>query len=538
MIHFDAGHKGDGLASNDFQVSGDGLVKHDSSQSSGTSRRTFVKATAVATLGMAAWPGFALPAMASSQTPTLLSELVIDLDGGPDNLDPALTYSPRDWSIAHSIYDALLHFDAEGKIVPLAAESFTTTDAKTFDVKLRSGLKFHDGSPVTTAAITRSVDHIKASESQIADLFRGISKVEEIDDLRARIVTETASAWLPSQIVVWLMLFPEGMNDKTWSTAPVGSGPYKFESYDSGDRIVLVRNKEYIWGSPKGVPIADRVTYRFVPEAATRVADLSTKAAQIIVSVPSDQRDAVTRAGAEPVVEPILGTGFLRIATDTKPFDDPRVRQALNLALDVETIGKQLVAPESRRLASLFPDPRGVGFDRKLPVFAYDPDKARSLLADAGVGSGFATTLQLVTTEQKAVAEAIAAQLGEVGINVTIEQTELAAFNQGWPDVKAAPLRYATWRPLYDPHSLLSLMFLSTGFLSRHKNPKADALILAAAAEADVAKRQAIYEDLGRLFQEEPAAVYLWNVTSTYGVAPEAIDWQPRGDDYVIATRN
>jgi len=511
-------------------------MKHDASQR--VTRRTLVKTTAVATLGMAAWSGFRLPAMASSETPAILDELVIDLDGGPDNLDPALTYSPRDWSIAHSIYDALLHFDAEGKIVPLAAESFTTTDAKTFDVKLRSGLKFHDRSPVTTAAITRSIDHLRASDSQIADLFRGITKVEEIDDLHARIISETAAAWLPSQIAVWLMLFPEGMNDKTWSIAPVGSGPYKFESYDPGNRIVLSRNEEYTWGSPKGVPIADRVTYRFVPEAVTRVADLSTNAAQIIVSVPSDQRAAVTKAGAQSVVEPTLGTGFLRIATDTKPFDDPRVRQALNFALDVETIGKQLVAPESRRLASLFPDPRGVGFDPRLPVFPYDPDRARSLLAEAGVGNGFATTLQLVTTEQTAVVEAIAAQFGEVGIDVTIEQTELAAFNQGWPDVKGASLRYATWRPLYDPHSLLSLMFLSTGFLSRHKNPKADALILAAAAEADAAKRQAIYEELGRLFQEEPAAVYLWNVTSTYGVAPVAIEWQPRGDDYVIATRN
>ena len=490
----------------------------------------------VASMAAAGFAGFRLPGMASAQTPASMQELVIDLDGGPDNFDPALTYSPRDWSIAHSIYDALLHFDADGKIVPLAAESFTTTDARTFDVKLRSGLTFHDGTPVTSAAIARSVDHLKSSESQIADLFRGITKVDVIDDLHARIISEQAAAWLPSQIAVWLMLFPEGMSDKTWTSSPIGSGPYKFRSYDPGNEIVLERNENYTWGSPKGVPIADRITYRFVPAAATRVADVSTKAAQIIVSVPPDQRDAVVKSGAKTVVEPILGTGFLRIATDTKPFDDPRVRQALNHAVDVQTIATQLVAPEARRLASLFPDSRGVGFDPHLPTFAYDPDKARGLLADAGVGDGFATKLQLVSTERTVVVEAIAAQLGNVGIDVTIEQTELAAFNQAWPDPKAAPLRYATWRPMYDPHSLLSLMFLSTGFLSRYKNPKADELILAAATEADPAQREAIYQDLGRLFQDDPAAVYLWNITSAYGVAPEASSWQPRGDDYVIAT--
>lgn len=510
------------------------MLNRDSSHP--LSRRRFIQTAGAASVAMAGFARFKLPGIASAQTPVTMQELVIDLDGGPDNFDPALTYSPRDWSIAHSIYDALLHFDADGKIVPLAAETFTTTDAKTFDVKLRSGLTFHDGRPVTSAAITRSVDHLKTSESQIADLFRGITKVEEVDDLHARIISENAAAWLPSQIAVWLMLFPEGMSDKTWTSAPVGSGPYKFKSYDPGNQIVLERNEDYTWGSPKGVPIADRVTYRFVPAAATRVADISTKAAQIIVSVPPDQRDAVVKGGAKTVVEPILGTGFLRIATDTKPFDDPRVRQALNLALDVQTIATQLVAPEARRLASLFPDPRGVGFDPNLPVFPYDPDKARGLLADAGVGDGFATILQLVSTERTVVVEAIAAQLGEVGIDVTIEQTELAAFNQAWPDPKAAPLRYATWRPMYDPHSLLSLMFLSTGFLSRYKSPKADELILSAAIEADPARREGIYQELGRLFQSEPAAVYLWNVTSTYGVAPEAIDWQPRGDDYVIAT--
>ncbi|MGI8482787.1 MAG: ABC transporter substrate-binding protein [Thermomicrobiales bacterium] len=500
------------------------------------SRRKLVQTAGAASIAGAGLARFRLPGVTASQTPVTMQELVIDLDGGPDNFDPALTYSPRDWSIAHSIYDALLMFDTDGKIVPLAAESFTTADAKTFDVKLRFGLTFHDGTPVTSAAIVRSVDHLQKSESQIADLFRGITKVDVIDDLHSRIISEEAAAWLPSQIAVWLMLFPEGMSDKTWTSAPVGSGPYTFKSYDPGNQLVLERNESYTWGSPKGVPIADRVTYRFVPTAATRVADMSTKAAQIIVSVPPDQRDAVVKSGAQTVVEPILGTGFLRIATDTKPFDDPRVRQALNHAVDVQTIATQLVAPESRRLASLFPDPRGVGFDPKLTTFTYDPDKARALLADAGVGSGFATKLQLVNTERTVVVEAIAAQLGEVGINVTIEQSELAAFNQAWPDPKAAPLRYATWRPMYDPHSLLSLMFLSTGFLSRYKNPKADELILAAAKEADPAQREAIYQELGRLFQSDPAAVYLWNVTSTYGVASEASNWQPRGDDYVIAT--
>lgn len=467
-----------------------------------------------------------------------LAELAIDLDRGPDNLDPALAYSARDWSIVHSLYDSLLHFAADGEIVPLAAESFTSDDAANFHVVLREGLTFHDGTPVKAEAIARSVTHIQESESQIAALFQGISSVEVVDDRTAILHCKEPSAWLPSQIAVWLVLFPEGMDEQTWWTAPVGTGPYRFAAYDAGSSLTLVRNEAYFAGSPKGEAMADRVTYRFVSEAATRIADLATGAAQIVTSVPLDQRDAVADAGANAVVDPILGTSFIRIATDTKPFDDPRVCQALNHAIDVETIATTLVAPESHRLAALYPDPRGLGFDPALAPFAYDPDKARSLLAEAGLADGFDTTLQFVATEKTDALEAIASYLGEVGIRVTLEAAELAAFNQAWPDTSAPPLRYASWRPLYDPHSLLSLMYLSTGYLSRYANPAVDALILAAAAEADVDARTELYRELGREMQTAPGAVYLWNLVSGYGVAPEAGAWSPRGDDYTLAMAN
>lgn len=467
-----------------------------------------------------------------------LAELAIDLDRGPDNLDPALAYSARDWSIVHSLYDSLLHFSTDGTLIPLAAESFTSDDATTFQVVLREGLTYHDGSPVKAEAIARSVKHIQESDSQIAALFQGITSVEVVDDRTAILTCKEPSAWLPSQIAVWLVLFPEGADEQTWWEKPVGTGPYRFESYEVGSHLTLVRNEAYPADMAKGQPLADRVTYRFVPEAATRVADIATGAAQIVTSIPLDQRQAIADAGAESVVDPLLGTTFIRIATDTEPFDDPRVCQALNYAVDVETIATTLVAPEAHRLAALFPDPRGLGFDPELSPFVYDPDKARALLAEAGLADGFETTLQFVATEKTDALEAIAANLAEVGIRVTLQAAELAAFNQAWPDTGAPALRYASWRPLYDPHSLLSLMYLSTGYLSRYHNPAADTLILSAAAEPDADARKALYHELGNEMQRSPGAIYLWNLVSAYGVADEAKAWQPRGDEYTIAVVN
>jgi peptide/nickel transport system substrate-binding protein len=485
-----------------------------------------------------AWMALSRPTFGFAQTPAVdtADTIVIDMVAGPDYLDPALARSVRDWSIVHSIFDSIVHLSDSGEIVPLAAKTFTQVDDLTLEVTLRSGLTFHDGSPVRSDAIRRGIEWVQASEGPAVGNFSIITSVEEVDDLTARIVTATPAAWLLSQLAVWHVLFPESMTTELFTSAPVGSGPYRFVSGTAADQIQLERNPDYTWPSPKGQPIAESVTYRFVPESVTRIADLSTGQANIAQAIPLDQFDAITDAGASIVQTPILGVSFLRIATDTAPFDDPRVCQALNHAIDVETIAQQLVATESHRIASLFPDPRGIGYDPDLEPFTYDPDRARQLLTEAGHENGFDVDFQFAAGERDDLMEAIAGQLAEVGINVTLVSTDLATFNSQWQDPAAAPIRFVSWRPVFDPHTLLSLLFLGTGPLSRYANPEADAIITAAAEDTDPESRASRYRDLAALMQEQPAAVYLWNLTSTYAVDDAAAAWAPRADEYVIPT--
>lgn len=491
-------------------------------------------------VGFAPWAGgiAAQGTPAESPEPGLLEEVVIDLSGPPDHLTPALTYSVRDWSILHSVYDSLVDFGPDGELVPLAAEEFSSDDAMTFRVRLREGMTFHDGSPVTTAAITRSVQHIQDADSQISELYDVITEVREIDDLNAEIIASEPSAWLPSQIAVWGVLLPESATEESLATSPVGSGPYIFESYDPGSAITLRRNPDYFPGSPKGTALAERVVFRFVPEAATRVADLATGAAHIVAEIPVDQLAAIEESGHVALTAPILGTAFVRIATGVPPFDDPRVGQALNHAVDVQAIADALIGENANRLASIFPDTRGLGFDESLEPFAFDPDRARDLLAEAGYPDGFEAEIEIVAGSRSDVVESIVAYLADVGVRLSIVSSELAAFNQGWPDESAPPLRYATWRPLYDPHSYLSLVIDSDGFLSRYTNPTADELVRTGATASSPEEREAIYHDLGRELQEFPAAIYLWNLVSTYGVHSDLTGWQPRGDEYVIPVRS
>lgn len=499
-------------------------------------RRGLLRTAGAGSLVFGLGIGSALTTTAQTPGASPLEELVIDLAGVPESIDPALAYSARDWSIVHAIYDSPLGFAIDGTIQPLAAESVASIDELTLEIVLRPNLLFHDGSPVTSAAMTRSLEHLIATESEASSLFAGITEVEEVDELTARIVTDVPSPWLPAQTAVWLLLLPEGHTIDQALTAPVGSGPYRFESQDAGSSITLSRNPDYTWDSPKGQPMADQVTFRFVPEVSTRIADLATGTSHLITEIPSSQLAAVTDGGAISVEAPVVGSAFIRIATDVAPFDDPRVRQALNHAIDVGTIGEALVSPEARRLASLFPDSRSMAFNPDLEPYAYDPDGARQLLTAAGFDDGFEMELEMTSGARVDAAEAIAAQLAEVGIAVTITVADYTDFNATWNDDAAPALRMATWSPLYDPHTLLSLVFASEGFLSRYANPEADALIESAASEVDLNARASLYRELATLMYEDVPAVYLWNLTAGYGVVEEAAAWQPRGDEYVIPT--
>lgn len=491
-------------------------------------RRAFTLG-AIAVAGTAALGAAGAHAQVGTQT-----HLVIDLAGEPNTLDPALARSYRDWSLVHSIYDSVVTLGNDGEMRPLAADSVTLLDDVTWEIVLRKGMTFHDGTPVTSAAIQRGVERVANSEGPAANSFKVIESVDIVDDLTARFTTSTPAPWLLSQLAVWLVLMPELPADHDYEAEPIGSGPFRFNQREPGKSISLVRFDEHFAGSPKGEPVAASVEYRFVPDAVTRIADLAAGTVQIIDQVETDQRDVVTEGGGTVIEAPVLGTAFLRVVNDVEPFTDPRVTQAINHAIDVQSIASALVSPNASRLASLFPDDRAIGFDPELAPFAFDPDRARALLSEAGLADGFATTLQFTSGSRTDLMEAIAANLAEVGIDLTLEPIELAQFNGSWKEPDSAPLRFVTWRPMYDPYTLLSLMFSSEGFLSRYSDTEADSLIQDAAIETDPAARQEVYRELGRHFQEVPPAVFLWGLSALYGVRDLGSSWAPRSDEYLL----
>lgn len=499
------------------------------------SRRALMAGTGLTALGLAA---AVRPARAQEVEP--VASLTIDLASEPPTLDPALVYDADSWSVVHSIYDALVQYGPDGELEPLLAESLTLVDPQTYEIRLREGIVFHNGEPFDARSVSFSVAHLldPKTGTQVAGDFGVIESVEEVDSQTVRFHLTRPAPWLPALMAAYLaMLPPDYAADPAneFAANPVGTGPYRFAAWERGSAIELTLEPTYALAAIKGKPVASEVVYRFVPEATTRVADLLGGGAGLIRAVPVDQVEAVRRDGAEVIEQPISGSAWVRIPTDEAPFDDVRVRQALNHAVDVDAIVAALLGGSGQRLPTFFPE-GGLGFDPALAPYSFDPERARTLLAEAGYPDGFETRLSYASSEREEPIAAIAGYLAEVGIQAELERVETATFNGQWTDPAAASLRFVTWRPLFDPYSLLSLVVSNTGFLSRHDNPEAQALIDQAATETDPAARAAAYLALGGVLHEAPAAIYLWSLTSLYGATAGGPNWTPRPDDYILPT--
>jgi peptide/nickel transport system substrate-binding protein len=502
-------------------------------------RRRFMAGSAAAAIAAAMPSLLARPVAAQDASPAadlsdLVDEITIDLEVEPPSLDPALANDLNAWSVVHAIHDSLVNYDANGNAVPLLAESIVFTDPQTVRIVLRSGRVFHDGSPVTSESVKVALDHIRdpAVASQIADNFATIETVTLVDDLTVDFGLSAPAPYLLAQFAPWLTPFPASAVGKI-GQAPVGAGPYRFVSWAPGESVVIEADSNYPADSPKGRAIAKKVTFRFVPEAATRVADLLSGSATIIRAVPPDQTSAVTDGGANVVTQPVTGIAFVRLVNNVAPFDDPRVRQALNHAVDVPTIIDSLLNGNGNQLSSLFPQ-GGLGYSAELAPIAYDPDLAKSLLADAGVSEGFAVDFEHTADARTDVIEAVAGYLRDAGLDITLKPIEQATFNQTWKE--SAPLRYVSWRPLNDPYTLLNLMINANGFLSSFSSDTLQPLIDAAAIETDPAKREALYQQLASAMQQDPPAIFLNSLVALYGVAGDAPSWTSRPDDYTIPT--
>jgi oligopeptide transport system substrate-binding protein len=455
----------------------------------------------------------------------------------PRSMDPALsTDVPTGRAVAY-VFDGLTRFTPDAKVVPGLAKSWEVTpDGLTYTFHLRSGVKFHDGQPFTAKNVIftfqRVLDPktkggrgwplypIKGAEDYAAGKAGDIG-ITATNDTTVVITLKEPLAIFPKLLAmpVTSIVAPNGA--ATLGQKPIGTGPWKFVEWKHDDYIRFAKNPDYFDGAPK----TDSLTARIIPEMSTATAEFEAGNVDVL-SVPDE-----TGKGweADPDKKKLLQSApalrfwYVAINTTRGPLSDIRVRQALNYAIDVNTILSAVMAGRGSAANGVIP-PTLPGFDSNRKGYAHDVAKAKQLLAAAGHPNGIDVELWAATTDQSPrLSQAIQANLAEAGIRAKIVQRDASSVREA-ARKGAADLYVKEWWADYpDAENFLFPLLHSKnkgagGNVSFYSNPKFDALVDQAHREQDESKRNALYTEADAIEFNDAPIVYLFFYKDMYAI--------------------
>lgn len=433
--------------------------------------------------------------------------------GVPDNLtglDPADINDTLSQSATRTMLQGLYGFDKDMKLIPVLAESAEISpDAKEFTFKLRKGVVFHDGTPFNAQAVKINVDRVAnpANKLKRQSLLSMLAESEIIDDYTIRLrLKEPFGALLNNLAHPGAMMHsPKALETygKEIGRHPVGTGPYKFVSW-SADTLKVARNESY-W--KQGLPKVDSVTFKSMPENGSRVAALQAGEAQFIYPLPPEMVKVVEKNPALDIINgPSIIARYVAMNETKKPFDDVRVRQALNHAVDKNAFVKVVYNGYAKPMDSALPPNLGF-YERQGDPYPYDPAKAKQLLAEAGYPNGFETEMfaRNNTTSIRAM-QFLQQQLAQVGVKVNVQPLEAGieaakVWSVEKPEDSTVQMQYGGWSASTgDADWGLRPLLWGKGFppkffnVAYYKNETVDTAIEAAIATADPAKRAEAYK--------------------------------------------
>jgi glutathione transport system substrate-binding protein len=463
-------------------------------------------------------PGFRRLLIAGSLAAVTLSapafaakDVVLAVASTFTTLDPYDANDTLSMAAAKSFYQGLFGFDKDMKLIHVLAESYEpSADGLSYTIKLKSGIKFHDGTDFDAAAVKANFDRVSNPENKLKryTLFNRIARTEAVDPTTVKFtLKEPFSPFInvlahPSGVIISPAALQKYGKDIAFN--PVGTGPFTFVEWKQTDYL-KVKKFDGFW--QKGLPKVDTLTWKPVVDNNTRATVMQTGEAHFAYPLPFEQAEKLKQ---NDKVDVVAGSSivqrWLAMNTLQKPFDDVRVRQAVNYAINKEAIAK--VAFSGYAVPAEGPVPPGVEYAQRFGVWPYDLKKAKALLKEAGYPNGFETTLWSAynhSTAQKVI-EVAQQQLAQVGIKAQIQALEAGQRVErveSWKDPKTAPVRmyYIGWssstgeadwalRPLLAseawPPGLINTAY--------YKNALVDGNIAKALNTTDKAEKEALYK--------------------------------------------
>lgn len=504
---------------------------------------------------LAALAAFAATALATLTTagPSQANVLNLAVGGAFSSMDPHFHDLSPNHALTQHIFEPLVMTDAQMRPTPGLAVSWEALNDNLWEVKLRRGVTWHDGTPFTADDVVFTysrIPHVINSPSSMARYTQIVSRIEVIDDHTIRLHTPTPVPLMPMNMAAFTIVSRRHgthavTSDYNSGRVAIGTGPYRFVSYAPGDRAVFARNPDW-WGPTQPW---ERVNYRMIPNDSARVAALRAGDVDAIDAVPTRDVAALRRAGNLRVIEkPGLRLIYLYVdsnrpvtpfVTDNNgrpmavnPLRDVRVRQALSMAINRAGIARQTMEGFSVPTGQLMPE-GALGYDPSIAVPTYDAEGARRLLAEAGYPQGFRIQLNGPNdryVNDAEIAQAIAQMWTRIGVRTEVNtQPSSMFFSRGLRDEYSISL--TGWSSSTgEADTSLTVMSAtpdpprgrgSSIRASHYSNPAVDALIDRALATIDTRAREALYQEVIRdSIQRDLAVIPLHHQVNIWATKP------------------
>ena len=485
-------------------------------------------------------PASASASAASGASSNDSTTLTLAINADILTTDPQALNNGTTTSVLYNVFSNLVKYDDAGEIVMDLAESYELLeDQVTWEFKIREDAVFHDGTPVTAEDVAWSLTRVMTDESSSDYMnFSPLAEAVAVDDYTVHVVSDD-----PYPIMLQLLCkggaavlpkaYFEENGEEAWLANPIGSGPYQLTEYVKDDHVTLVPFADY-YGEQN--PDWEEVIFRVVPESSTRVGELIAGNVDAVnMVIPTEWERVNGNEGTAVVNGPSTRVYQLALKTDKGPTADLRVRQAIDLAIDDQTIVDTILQGAGTPMLTRVPSGVNGCNEDLVGKYNYDPERAKELLAEAGYPDGFSMKIEAPTgryTMDAEISQAIVAMLSQVGITVDLQLLESSAYSNVF-SAHSAEDGFMTCFGLgfFDAsYGMIGYFGVNTSGESNWNNQEYIDMYYEAEFNMNEEERTQLFQEMQQMVADEVPYAIICQIDNSYGVK-DSITMTPRLDD-------